>query len=39
MLGIVRGHKAGFRVDSTAGEGTIFTLLFPASAATVIPRK
>ncbi len=31
MLGIVRGHRAGLRVESRPGEGTTFTLLFPAS--------
>jgi len=36
MLGIVRGHRAGIRVESTPGEGTVFILLFPASDATVI---
>jgi PAS domain S-box-containing protein len=36
MLGIVRGHRAGIRVESTPGEGTIFTLLFPASESTVV---
>ncbi|MDP1831667.1 MAG: CHASE domain-containing protein [Geothrix sp.] len=35
MLGIVRGHRAGIRVESTPGEGTLFILLFPASEATV----
>ena len=36
MLGIVRGHRAGLRVDSTPGLGTTFTLLFPAGEATVV---
>jgi len=36
MLGIVRGHQAGLRVESTPGEGTTFTLLFPASGSTVV---
>jgi PAS domain S-box-containing protein len=36
MLGIVRGHRAGIRVESTPGEGTNFILLFPATEATVI---
>lgn len=31
MLGIVRGHQAGLRVESHPGQGTTFTLLFPAS--------
>ncbi len=35
MLGIVRGHRAGIRVESTPGEGTTFILLFPAGEATV----
>ena len=35
MLGIVRGHRAGIHVESTPGEGTTFTLLFPASQGTV----
>jgi PAS domain S-box-containing protein len=35
MLGIVRGHRAGIHVESTAELGTTFTLLFPASEATV----
>ncbi|MEI6471169.1 MAG: response regulator [Holophagaceae bacterium] len=33
MLGIVRGHHAGLRVQSRPGKGTTFTLLFPASGA------
>jgi PAS domain S-box-containing protein len=36
MLGIVRGHRAGIRVESTPGEGTTFILLFPASESTVV---
>ena len=35
MLGIVRGHRAGIHVESLPGKGTTFTLLFPASDATV----
>ena len=35
MLGIVRGHRAGIRVESTPGEGTLFILLFPASESAV----
>jgi CheY-like chemotaxis protein len=31
VLGIVRGHEAALRVESAPGEGTRFTLLFPAS--------
>jgi CheY-like chemotaxis protein len=33
MLGIVRGHQAGIRVESVRDQGTSFTLLFPASEA------
>jgi PAS domain S-box-containing protein len=35
MLGIIRGHQAGIRVESVAGKGTTFILLFPASESTV----
>ena len=31
LQGIVRGHRGGIRIVSQAGEGTTFTLLFPAS--------
>jgi len=31
MLGIVRGHRAGIRVESVPGQGTTFVLLFPAT--------
>ena len=31
MLGILKGHKGGIRVQSRMGEGTTFTLLFPAA--------
>jgi CheY-like chemotaxis protein len=31
VLGIVRGHEAALRVDSTPGRGTTFTVLFPVS--------
>ena len=30
LRGIVRGHRAGIRIVSQEGEGTVFTLLFPA---------
>ncbi|HEX4845731.1 MAG TPA: response regulator, partial [Geothrix sp.] len=36
MLGIVRGHRAGIHVESAFGKGTTFTLLFPATEATVV---
>jgi PAS domain S-box-containing protein len=35
MLGIVRGHRAGLRVESIDGVGTTFILLFPASETAV----
>jgi PAS domain S-box-containing protein len=33
VLGIVRSHKGGLRVESEPGTGTAFTLYFPVSAA------
>ena len=30
LRGIVRGHRGGIRIFSRPGEGTVFTLLFPA---------
>ncbi len=36
MLGIVRGHRAGIRVESVKDAGTTFIILFPASEATVV---
>ncbi|HJV22281.1 MAG TPA: response regulator [Holophagaceae bacterium] len=33
MLGIVRGHRAGIRVESRPEQGTTFTLIFPAGEA------
>ena len=36
MLGIVRGHRAGIRVESSPQKGTTFILLFPVSEATVV---
>ena len=30
LRGIVRGHHGGIRIFSRAGEGTVFTLIFPA---------
>ena len=35
VLGIVHGHKGALRVTSREGEGTSFTILFPAAG----PRK
>lgn len=37
VSGIVRGHKGKMHVDSIPGQGTIFTVYFPAVAADV-PR-
>ena len=31
LLGIVRSHDAGLRVESTPGQGTLFTLAFPVN--------
>ena len=33
VLGIVHGHSGAIHVDSTAGEGTTFTILFPVTSA------
>jgi len=35
VLGIVRSHKAGLHVSSAVGQGTTFTILFPAIAGPV----
>lgn len=32
VQGIIRGHKGALMVESTVGQGTTFTALFPASA-------
>jgi two-component system, cell cycle sensor histidine kinase and response regulator CckA len=36
VLGIVRGHKGIMKVRSRPGKGTIFRVLFPASAAPAV---
>ncbi|RMH01072.1 MAG: response regulator, partial [Chloroflexi bacterium] len=35
VLGIVRGHKGGLRVQSTLGRGTVFELVFPVVPETI----
>ncbi|MCA9979455.1 MAG: PAS domain S-box protein [Anaerolineales bacterium] len=37
VLGIVRGHKGGLSVSSTAGEGTQFEVLLPVPTQTDLP--
>jgi signal transduction histidine kinase/CheY-like chemotaxis protein len=37
VLGIVRGHKSGFKVSTEKGRGSTFTLLLPCSAKAVDP--
>ena len=34
LRGIVRGHRGGIRIFSQPGEGTVFTLIFPARGRT-----
>src|SRR5262249_51145041 len=38
-MGIVRGHKAALKVESTPGKGSIFKVLFPASGALAAPME
>ncbi len=37
VVGIVRGHRGGLFVDSTEGEGSCFTVLFPVSTEVSAP--
>jgi PAS domain S-box-containing protein len=37
MLGILRGHRAGIRIDSAPGQGSRFTLFFPVTPGAVAP--
>ncbi len=37
VLGIVRGHKGGIRIESEPGKGTRFSVYLPASARTAAP--
>jgi two-component system cell cycle sensor histidine kinase/response regulator CckA len=37
VLGIVRGHRGGIKIDSAPGRGTIATVLLPSSTLSVRP--
>jgi two-component system, cell cycle sensor histidine kinase and response regulator CckA len=39
VLGIVRGHKGGLQVESEAGRGTHFRLVFPRSERSPVSRE
>jgi PAS domain S-box-containing protein len=39
VLGIVRGHKGGLQVESEAGKGTLFRLVFPRSQRSPDPPR
>ncbi|RME04106.1 MAG: response regulator [Bacteroidetes bacterium] len=36
VLGIVKAHRGGIRVDSVVGKGTTFQIIFPASSKTAV---
>lgn len=36
VLGVVKGHEAGLRVESTIGKGTQFHLYFPVTTTSII---
>jgi CheY-like chemotaxis protein len=38
MLGILRGHRAGLRIISAPGQGSIFRLYFPAAQAEALAQ-
>jgi len=37
MLGILRGHRAGIKIYSELGRGTVFKLFFPAARGAILP--
>ncbi len=39
VLGIVRGHRGTIQVESAPGQGTRFSVSFPASAGTAAPPR
>ncbi len=39
VLGIVRAHKGGIRVESAAGKGTTVTVYWPAPVEQVVPAR
>ncbi|MFZ4620735.1 MAG: PAS domain S-box protein [Bacteroidota bacterium] len=42
VLGIIKGHKGGLRIESEVGKGTLFEIIFPlvaASQTNEVPEK